>query len=133
MQTYNKLWVCLLPLTDESLSRRCQSAASSYSRPRKGSTRLRFRSESNNSLSRESLDGDSTLPDPTPHMRKTVVSTVDKNAPQSKMEKKRRHSTSKITSTSKSARKSSRIAQNYGNVVFRMTYQADQYTLEVPF
>lgn len=86
---------------------------------------LRSRSESNNSLSRESLDGDSTLPDPTLHMRKTVVSTVDKNAPRPKMEKKRKHS------TSKSARKTSRLPQNYGNVVFKMTYQADQHTLGV--
>ena len=64
-------------------------------------------------------------------MRKSLVSTVDKNAPRPKMEKKRRHSTSKITYTSKPARKNSRIPQNYGNVVFKMTYQADQHTLEV--
>jgi len=130
-QTQDKLWVCLLPLTDESFSRRCYSAVSSYSKPRKGSISLRSRSESNNSLSRESLDGDSTLPDPTPHMRKSVVSTVDKNAPRSKVEKHRRHSTSKITYTNKPARKNSRIPQNRGHVVFKMTYQADQHTLEV--
>lgn len=49
-----------LASTDESLARRCFSAASSYSRPRKDSIGLRSRSESANSLSRESLDGDAT-------------------------------------------------------------------------
>lgn len=117
--------------TDESLSRRCYSAASSYSRPRSGSIGLRTRSESVNSLSRESLDSDSTLPDPMPHMRKSVVSTIDTNAPRPKMEKKRRHSTSKMTYANKPARKKSLAPQKPGNVIFKMTYQADQHKLEV--
>ena len=82
-------------------------------------------------MSRESLDGDSTLPDPMPHMRKSVVSTVDTNGPRSKVNKQRRHSTSKTIYANKPARKKSRIPQNHGNVVFKMTYQADQHTLEV--
>lgn len=64
-------------------------------------------------------------------MRKSVVSTVNKNAPPSKMEKKRRHSASKVTYPKKPARKKSRAPQNHGNVVFKMTYQTDQHTLEV--
>lgn len=124
--------LCFLLSTDESLSRRCYSAASSYSRPRAGSIGLRTRSESVNSLSRESLDGDSTLPDPMPHMRKSVVSTVDTNAPRPKIdEKQRRHSTSKMTYANKPARKKSLAPQKHGNVIFKMTYQADQHKLEV--
>lgn len=92
---------------------------------------LRARSESVNSLSCESLDGDSTLPDPMPHMRKSVVSTVDTNAPRPKLEKKRRHSSSKIIYANKPARKKSRVPQKHGNVIFKVAYQGDQHTLEV--
>lgn len=94
---------------------------------------LRTRSDSTNSLSRESLAGDSTLPDHMPHMRKSVVSTVDTNAPRPKIEKAKKHSSSEVSYAKKPARKRSRVPQKdaCGNVIFKLAYSKDQHTLEV--
>ena len=121
----NKTLQCF-PLTEKSLLKRCYSAGA-QSRPRRGS-----RTESLKSLSRESLSEDSTLPDPTPHMRKSVVSTVDTNSPKPKLTKQRKSSASEVSYANKGlARRKSHVPQKRGNVALKMTYSKDLHTLEV--
>lgn len=90
-------------------------------------SRGRSRSDSNRSLSRESLTNEGL--DHTPHMKSSVVATVDTKAPRPKI--RRRDSTSEISPAGKPSRKNSRLPEKRGNVVFKVNYFKEKHALEV--
>ncbi|XP_068693270.1 synaptotagmin-7-like [Montipora foliosa] len=112
------------PFSQRSLSMHCRPGN------QRTAETLRFaRSDSSRSLSRDSLTDEG--PDHTAHMRNSVVSTVDKNAPHSKMNVPRKTSASEKTSKHKTTRKTSRTAERCGNVCFKVTYLREKHELEV--
>lgn len=91
--------------------------------------RGRTRSDSTKSLSRESLISEG--PDPTPHMRSSVVSTVDAKAPRPRINRPWRDSPSELSPTDKPSRKKFRVPEKRGNVVFKVNYFKEKHALEV--
>ena len=89
----------------------------------------RVRSASTRSLSCESLTDEG--PDHIPHMRSSVVSTVDTKAPRSRMDKPRKTSTSEKSPLDKPTRKRSRVAESRGKVDFKVNYAREKHVLEV--
>lgn len=103
-----------------------------HGRPVKESSNVtggRVRSASTRSLSCESLTDEG--PDHIPHMRNSVVSTVDTKAPRPKMSKPRKNSTSEKPPLDKPPRRKSRVAQSRGKVDFKVNYAREKHVLEV--
>ncbi|XP_022796241.1 uncharacterized protein LOC111334661 [Stylophora pistillata] len=111
------------PSTDESLLPRCFSTG-----PQPRPLRRRSRGNSLTSLSLESLSEESTLPDHTLHMIKSKVSSIDRNAPNSKLTKQRKQSA--YTGTRRS-RKISQVSRKRGEITLKLTFSGDRRTLEV--
>lgn len=113
-----------LPFSQRSLSlhsRQGKSRAPGAFRP--------IRTGSSRSLSRDSLTDEG--PDHTAHMRSSVVSTVDKNAPRSKVNARKKTSTSEKTSQAKTKRKKSWMSERRGNITFKVMYSREKHELEV--
>lgn len=109
--------------SDESLLPRCFSTG-----PQPRPLRRRSRGNSLTSLSLESLSEESTLPDHTLHMIKSKVSSIDRNAPNSKLTKQRKQSA--YTGTRRS-RKISQVSRKRGEITLKLTFSGDRRTLEV--
>ena len=148
LKLIKSLKVCFifLPLTEESIAKKkkrktgfqgspfAQRSFTINSRPntersKANESRSRIRSDSDQSLSRESLLSEG--PDHMPHIRSSVVSTVDAKAPRSKLGRPRKTSVSEKSITDKPSRKKSRIPEKRGNVSFRVNYVRDKHVLEV--
>lgn len=113
--------------SDESLLPRCSSAGPQPRPLRRGS-----RADSLKSLSRESLSEESSLPDPTPHMLKSLVSSINTTLPKSKLTKQRRKSANEVSYTgSRRSRRNSQVSRKRGKITLKMTFAEDLRSLEV--